>query len=265
MVYERFAIRGSKGELRRREVFSPTEKPRKKFSVKIKIPFVSYIKTFFYIVILIALLYFITMSSVFRIKQIESNNIKSTEISDYINKRLLGKNIILFFPGRFLNDLTEKYPIIEEAEIVRGLPNTIKITVKERKQLLVWCADKCFELDTRGQAYQEISRPSDKMVLNDRSSISGKIGDQLVPERFIDFYLKVIDELEKMNLQISDSYIQDTTFKLVLKTSEGWEIIFDTSGSLNNQIDALKQIIEKNRPDIKEYVDLRVEGVGYIK
>jgi hypothetical protein len=39
----------------------------------------------------------------------------------------------------------------------------------------------------------------------------------------------------------------------------------DSSASLKNQISALKQVIEKNRPDIKEYVDVRVEGFVYIK
>lgn len=265
MVYERFTIKNENARLRKREIFSKTEQRRKVFSIKLKIPFLNYIKTFFYIFIIIFILYFLLMSPVFKIKQVEIENAKSTEISDYITKNLLGKNIIILFPGKFLKELTNEFPIIEEAQVVRGLPSSIRVSIKERKRLLVWCSGKCFELDIRGQAYQEIPRPSDKLVLNDRSNIEGEVGDQLVPDRFIDFYLKLIEELEQIGIGISDSFIDDTTFKLTVKTLDGYEIIFDTSGSLANQIDALKQIIEKNKTDIKEYVDLRVEGVGYIK
>ena len=171
----------------------------------------------------------------------------------------------MFSPGKYLRNLSTEYPIIEEAKIVRGLPSTIKIDVAERKQLLVWCSNKCFEVDTRGFAYQEIPMPTDKLFLSDRSNIESKTGQQLVSERFIDFYLKSIDEMDKLGLKISESYIEDTTFKLIFKTSDGWNAIFDTSESLTNQIDALRQVLDKNRSDVKEYVDLRVAGVVYIK
>ena len=48
-------------------------------------------------------------------------------------------------------------------------------------------------------------------------------------------------------------------------TVEGWQAILDSSSSLQNQISALAQVVKNNRADLKEYVDVRVEGVAYIK
>lgn len=265
MAYERFPIKGAGRDLKGGLAFSATQKQKKKVSVKIKIPFLPYLRGLFYLAILLAIIYFVFFGSIFRIKNVEINGVKSTEISDYLNRELVGRNIILFSPGRFLKTLSSKYPIVEEAKIIRGLPSTVKIDLSERKQLLVWCSVKCFEIDTRGFAYQEISTPSDKLYVNDKANIDNKVGDQVVSQRFIDFYLKAAEELDKLGLKPSQSYVQDTTFKLVFKTQDGWEAIFDTSESLANQIDALRQVLEKNRSDIKEYVDLRVEGVAYIK
>lgn len=265
MVHEHDQSKKLRGDLRKREIFSATEKPSRRIKIRIKVPFLSHLKVFFYIVILLAIFYFLIFSQIFKIKNVEIDGVKSIEISDYINRSLLDKNIILFSPGSFLDNLSKNYPIVQEARIVRGLPSTVRVAVEERKQLLVWCTSKCFDIDTHGFAYQEIQRPADQIVLTDKSNIGIKVGDQVASERFIDFYLKAIDELEGIGLKAGESYIEDTTFKLTFKTSEGWNVIFDTSESLATQVDALKQVLEKNRSDIKEYVDVRVEGAAYIK
>lgn len=265
MVFERKKTGGAILDYRKREIFSSTQRPKRKIRISFRIPFLPYIKTAFYVCILLAVFYFLVFSQVFSIKNVEIEGAKSVEMSDYINKNLLGKNIIVLAPGKFLSSLTEEYPIIEEANIVRGLPSTVRVSVTERKQLLIWCSLKCFEIDTKGVAYQETERPKDKIFLTDKSNIEISSGQQVASENFIDFYLKAADQLDQMELNPTESYIEDTTFKLIFKTKDGWNVIFDTSESLDNQIEALKQVLEKNRSDIKEYVDVRVEGVAYIK
>jgi len=56
-----------------------------------------------------------------------------------------------------------------------------------------------------------------------------------------------------------------STFKITFTTDKKWNIITDSSYSLKNQISALEQVLKNNRADIHEYVDVRVEGVAYIK
>ena len=225
-----------------------------------------FLKSLFYLLLAVAILYFIFFSGFFRIRDVEVEGIKSPEIADYLHQTLIGKNILLLRTGAYLRTLSVKFPILEEARIERGLPYTVRMIVSERKQILIWCSkEKCWEVDNYGYAYQEIPRPSDKIVLNDESGMPIKSGDKIASVQFIRFFMQAIDEIEKLGITISEARIQETTFKVNFKTSEGWEAIFDSSASLKNQISALRQVLERNRNDIHEYVDLRVEGTAFIK
>lgn len=254
-----------KSEFKKKEILFKTERGSTRSARGDRAPVFAQIKNLFYILLILAFVYFFVFSSIFKIKDIDAISIESPEIYDRIALDLLGKNIIFFRVGDYLKKITSDFPIIEEIRIVRGLPSTLRIEVKERDTMLLWCAQKCFEIDNRGVAYKEAERGGEQIVLFDKSGIEIRIGDRLASKRFIDFYFKATSDLDQNGIKISEAYIEDTTFKLVLKTSEGWSIILDTSASLDNQIFALKQILENNRSDISDYVDLRVEGVGYLK
>jgi len=253
----------TKAAARRPEIVSRTEKSVRKLNIFG--PVLGILRTVFYLAILAAVIYLIFFSSIFKIKNVEISGVKSSEISDYLEKSLTGKNIILFLPGKYLGGLTTQFPIVQQVRIVRGLPNSVKVYVEERRQQLVWCSDKCFEIDNNGLAYQEIARPQNLVVVVDQDNLELKVGDRVISQDFIYFFLHAVDEIEKLGLKVSEADIKDTTFRLSFKTTEGWDIIFDTSASLENQVSALKQTVLNNRSDIHEYVDLRVEGVAYIK
>lgn len=223
------------------------------------------LRSIFYLALFLAGIYLIFISNVFKITNVEIDGIKSVEISDYAKRTLYGQNIFLIRPGTYLDDLSAKFPILEQAGIVRGLPSTIKITAKERKQVMVWCSLNCYEVDNRGYVYQEVPRPLDLVVLLDGKNLPVKIGDQVTSPDVISFYLTAIDRIEELGLKVAEAGVDETTFKISFKTSENWSIIMDTSASLKNQISALSQTLEKTRADIHEYVDLRVEGLVYIK
>jgi len=223
------------------------------------------LKTVFYLAVLFLLIYLIFFSSFFRIKNIDMDGIKSVEVSDYLQHTLIGKNILIFIPSTYLNTLTTKFPILEQAQLVRGLPSTIKIIAKERKQVLVWCSDSCFNIDNHGYAYESSTTTNGEIPLNDKSQIKVNLGDRVSSPEFINFYLNALERLQEMGLKITEGRIEETSFKLYFRTSENYDIIFDTSQSLNEQLNALKQVLDKNRSDIKEYVDLRVNGIVYVK
>lgn len=224
------------------------------------------LRMIFYIGLIIGAIYLFFFSQVFNIKNVEIEGVKSVEISDYLNGTLMGRNIILLRTGKYLDELTTKFPVLEEARIVRGLPSTIKVEIGERRQILVWCQEKCFEVDLYGYAYQEIPNPPEGVIaIKDGASTKYKVGDKIVSADYIAFFLSALDRIEESGLQVKEASVDQTVFKLTFTTGEGWKIILDPSESLSNQMLALKQILEKNRSDIKEYADLRVEGLAYIK
>jgi len=245
---------------RRPEIIDRTEKRQSHNAVNLR-P----LKYIYYFILAGAIVYVVFFSSIFKIKTVETEGVKSVEIADYINISLTGRNILFFMPGKYLGELSKKFPVLSEARIVRGLPSTIKIVLSERKQVLVWCSTSCVEVDSFGFAYQEVPRPTDKIVLDDKTGVPVKVGDRVVSTQFISFYLSTLEELDKMNIKIIETRVDETTFKVNFKTSENWEIIIDSSESQKNQLSALKQVLETNRADVKEYVDVRVPGTVFVK
>ena len=224
------------------------------------------LRSIFYILLIVGAIYLFFFSQVFNIKNVVIEGVKSIEISDYLKGTLTGKNIILLRTGKYLDELTLRFPVLEEAKIVRGLPSTVRIVVGERRQVLIWCQQTCFEVDLYGYAYQEIpAAPEGKIAIKDSAGTKYKVGDKIVSADYIAFFLSALDKVEANGLEVKEAGVNQTVFKLTFTTSEGWKIILDPSESLSNQTFALKQILEKNRGDIKEYVDLRVEGLAYIK
>lgn len=250
---------------RKQEILSRThQKESRSIRPAIKLVY-KFFKNTVYVVLFVAGIYTVFFSDYFKIKYIEPNGIKSPEISDYLSQSLKGRNILLFSPGFYVKSLAKKFPILREARIVRGLPNTIKIIASERKQVLTWCSIECYNVDNYGYAYEKVEKPLDRIVLNDLSTIKINQNDQLASAEFIDMYLSYLEEFDQLGVKIKESEILDTTFSVNYITQEGWKIKIDTNQDMKNQTYALKQVLEKNKTDIKEYVDLRIPAVAYIK
>ncbi|MFH1855487.1 MAG: hypothetical protein ABH810_03750 [bacterium] len=246
---------------KRPEIIRQTEKDKRSKSFSLK-PLVSV----FYIIVGVAVCYFLFFSGVFSIKKIEISGIKSMEISDYMKQQLIGRNILLLRTGKFLYDSQRKFPSLSEVRLVRGLPETVKLVAKERNQVMIICSlENCFQVDNYGYAYQKIPKPKDKVVLNDKKNIKINEGERVVSESFIAFFLDALDEMNHLGLKVKSAEMEETTFKITFVTKDGFNIITDSSYSLKNQISALTQVIEKSKGDIHEYIDVRVEGVAYIK
>jgi len=260
-----FKPRGEEGTSRfakRPEIISRTqEQKKKKFSINFR-P----LKNFLYLVVIIFVFYVVFFSSYFKIKSIEIDGVKSVEISDYLHRTLVGKNIVLFQTGSYLRDLVKEFPVLAEANIVRGLPNTIKVNVSERDQVLIWCnAAGCFNIDTYGYAYEKVEKPTDKVVLIDDGNVEVKDGARVTTPQFIAFFLDAIKQLDASGIKVKEARISETTFKVAFVTQDGWQAIFDSSSSLVNQVSSVVQVVKDNRADLKEYVDVRVQGIAYIK
>lgn len=219
-----------------------------------------------YLIVFIAVIYFVFFSGVFKIKNISVENVKSVEIEDYVNMTLRGKNILFMLPGRYLQELTKNFPVLEEARIVRGLPNMVRVILDEREQKFIWCNAKgCFEVDNNGYIFEQTKSTKRGVILRDLSNVEINQLEQVASKQFIGFFISALEKIKETGVVVTEAQIEQTTFKIDFVTKDGWKVIMDTSSSLENQIFALKQVVEKNKADIKEYVDVRVEGVAFVK
>ena len=155
--------------------------------------------------------------------------------------------------------------MLQEVRVVRALPNRVEVNGSERESALVWCSKDCYKMDPSGYVYEKVDKPQDKTFIQEAQSVDIMIGQKVAAEKFIIFYVNCVSELNKMGIQIKSADVSDMTYNLSFQSGEGWRIIFDTSQSLDNQLDVLKQVLSTNKADVHEYVNLGVEGQAYLK
>ncbi len=141
--------------------------------------------------------------------------------------------------------------------------------IRERK------INKCFYIDKEGIIYKESPLMSGSLVLNIYSTKNESVnfGTKVTSPEMIDFILAAKEELAKIKTAyglfpvVADFEIIGIE-DLRVRTSEGWQIYFNPTYSVDPQIKNLEMVldkeIEENRANL-EYIDLRIEGRAYYR
>lgn len=192
--------------------------------------------------------------------------------------KLFGKTNIFLVPRSFFEyDLPKKFPIISTVQILRELPNTLRISVREKIPVVVLASGSAyFSVDPDGYAFEEISQ--DRMANNkypiirdERKDAKISIGAQVLSTEVIAMMHNIVKQLpDRFALNIDEITIPAIgTQEIHVHTNEGWILVLDASRSLDNQFAVLskifvEQIDEKKRP-LLSYVDLRAPGKAFYK
>jgi len=230
------------------------------------------IKFILFIVFIGAIVWFVLLSDYFKIKNIEINGSLNPEVKAEIDK-FIGKNIFIFQPGKIKDDLSKKQSSIESMEIFRGIPDTIKVQVNVREPAIGWKShDDIYFVDLGGIIFElkdnEKYVSGDKKIpfIEDTKNIEVVEGAPIVTGEFVQFVLKLTNSLKKdFNIEVKSLKVAETTFQIEIETDQNFKIIIGSSINLDNQMKALKRVLEEKREEIKEYVDLRIEGRVYYK
>lgn len=218
---------------------------------------------------LAALGWWLFYSNFFRIKNIEISGTLNEEVKQEIEK-FRGKNILLFSITQLDKKLFTSQSSIEELNIIKGIPNTIKVEVLVRRPQIRWkTQDKIYFIDEQGIAFN-LEGPNeelDKLVLvEDSRNLKIELGKKVLARDFVEFVKELPTKIsESTQKEIENIKINETTLHLEIQLRNSFRILFDTTGNLDEQIYLLKKIKEAHESDIKEYVDLRVEGKAYYK
>jgi len=236
-----------------------------------------FIKVLLLVAVIILLGYFVYYSSFFQVDSIEVEGGELVERSkleqlayDYLARE---KNNIWLFDSYSLKQLVrDRFPVINKVVIQKGIPDTVKIIVYERKPKLVWVSDnQKYLVDDQGFAfinlndYQEKKNQLQKKLIKiiDRSNLTVENNQRLVSKDWVDFVFQLDKRLlNDFNLPPKKYYITETAFDLYIVTEIG-EIIFDTNQSIGEQLSALKTTRETVKKNIFDYLDLRINGWVY--
>lgn len=214
-------------------------------------------------------LWLLFYSPYFKIKDVivEGNSLVPAE--KIATDGVIGKNIFRFDSEAAKNRIIKTAPIIEDVEIFRGIPNAVKIVVLERAPTVVWQSGENFYLiDEKGIVDKQIASAeySELIHVVDRKNMKVNIGSQVVGKDFINFLKQIKEKFSaSTNINPTGYYVEETTFDLYTQTDANFYIKFDTTRKAEKQLEDLKNIIVAYRPNIKEYVDVRINGWAYYK
>ncbi len=180
--------------------------------------------------------------------------------------------------GNLENSLTSQFRKIKKVSVVKKFPDTLEITLQERKALLVLCSgEKCFLIDENGTAYSEANFDSPEITQNhlikifDRNPDDIRIGDTVIERLYVQYVSALSVTLQGIGVAIDNEYWTPSLVadEIDVKISNGGELYFSTQFPLETAIKTLNIVLKKELIRIQQsdvaYIDLRTENKVFYK
>jgi hypothetical protein len=262
--YSRMKSRGF-GQFRNPSLYNSRKKPeRKKFRFSFAI-----FKLFVFVAVLCVAGYYLFLSPLFVVKEIIVEGANLVSKDDIINAIPKNQNLLLMDTKKIINNIVLSHPEVSDVQIFRGLPDAIKIIVLEKDGSIVWQSGEIkYLVSTQGEVARQIvgEEGANLPVVVDKRSVPVVAGQRIVSANFIVFVKNVYDSFFiETNIKPTHFEINETTFDVNLFTEAGFYVKMNSLRSSKKQIDNLKLVLASKRPDIREYVDLRIDGWAYYK
>lgn len=232
---------------------------------QIKKPVPKFVKYFIFILaIIVGLAYVLFFSSVFTIKNIATEGSPSDETLTYLDQ-FKGRNIFMIRAKEIASVVEEKNTQFKTVDVSLGIPSTLRVIFTERLPVAVWQTNgKNYLLDENAIVFTQTDAvDKDLMIVVDNKNIEVKPPVQISSSNFIDFLKNVNSKIGQLGMKISKFEIGETTFQVDAMTDKNIKIIFDTTRSVSDQMDAAEKTYKEKKDEIKQYMDVRVEGKVY--
>lgn len=240
---------------------APLEKPSFSFDINdLSLPLL--------IVALGLLFWFVFLSPFFKVKYIFVEGEISRDVTEIL-KNLKGKNIFLLRVSKFEKNLEKQEPRVKGLHLVKGIPDTLRLKLEERSQVLAWQTQgEVYLLDKEGVVFSKpnLEEAQNLLPVVDRRNLPVNLGQKVVASYFVEFTRRLLEEVPfRTSQKIKSLAVDETTFTLEATLDSKIKAIFDINTSLDNQVSALAQVLQNQGGDIKEYADVRVEGKVFYK
>jgi len=216
------------------------------------------------LVILSGLVYVLFFSSIFTVKSINTEGNPSDETLTYLDQ-FKGKNIFMIRAKEIASVVKEKNTQFKTVDVSLGIPSTFRVIFEERLPVVVWQTNgKNYLLDENAIAFKQVDTPSqDLITIVDNKNIEVNPPVQIASSNFIDFLKSVNSKMGQLDMKIVKFEVGETTFQVDAVTDKNIKIIFDTTRSVTDQMDAAEKTYKEKKDEIKQYMDVRVEGKVY--
>ena len=239
------------------------------------------------LVFISAAVYSLFYSGIFAISSFEISDYKDIDkgqidglINGYLSKRLLlgliarQSNFLLISSENLGNEIKGVFTEIKDLEFDAGLfKNSLKVSFEKRETAGVWCfvkSEKCFFFDPEGYLFKEAEKNKLDLAVIDENSPSD-IRESIEDRQLFQKIIEAGNALEALDfIAYSSFYVPENSFNdFWIKTSEGWNIYLDKKTNVQEQIIALKELLDKKisleKRSKLQYMDLRIQGRIYYK
>jgi len=234
------------------------------------------------LIIILTICYFIFFYSGFQIKNVVvSGNakVKSEDLQALVwsnahtglislwNIKISSSSIFLVDENKINKAILDKFPIIENVQVNKNLPQTVIIGIVERKPIGAFCTstNQCFLIDNNGVAFEQLDIPPAGVTIVRQTAGDARIftGEEIISQNIMTAISKIQRSL-KDNFQIDlKEALITSPVRLNIKTSENWQIYFDLSAGydIDAQLAKLNLLLDEGitagTRDNLEYIDLR--------
>jgi cell division septal protein FtsQ len=206
-----------------------------------------------------------------------NTSIKTSEIKNLIIEKttkklfdiggfkLISKSIFITDTPSVVKEVLQKFSSIEKLYLNRALPQTIVVQVIERKPIGVYCDSdgQCFLIDRSGVVFEESTDNIEGYFIVRQLADNKRVfvGESAISKTIMDYIYKIQKLIqEKFQINLVEALIAGPA-RINIKTSENWQIYFDSSVDISPQLIKLellltKEISLKQRNNLK-YIDLR--------
>jgi len=224
---------------------------------------------------------FILFSDYFQIKNIQiSGNSKVSNadldnlVRNYVKSKILflpTESIFLVNPEKVKSAILDSYPDIGTVSLSRKMPNSLSLTIEERKPEAVFNNQGAyFLIDKKGVAFETASTAADFLKIESSTPVKElKLGNQAINEQELGKIMEIETALENdLRIPITTATIISTE-RLNIKTAAGWDIYFNPQTDISWQIQKLKLALEKQITPAQqsklEYIELRFGNQVYFR
>ncbi len=200
------------------------------------------------------------------------SNLRSPEITQEVHASLGSwqqSNLLTMDAGTLESALQRLDPMIKSISVQRSWPHGVSVSVILKQPSLGWSSgNQTYLLDRDGTVISALPAGSTLPVVVDGSNLPVKLGDRVTSSRFVDFTTSVTNGLPALGVKATTLAVKETTFDLYVNTNKGYQLVFDTTRPVAQQLADLKTILVSlaaQKRTAVEYIDLRIDGKAYYK
>ncbi len=206
---------------------------------------------------------------VWRLKTVELLGDKNSAVEKELNS-LLGQSIFSAVVSRLI-DRTQNSLIVADFDCRRGLPATLRCTLKLRTAQIIWrTGEALYLVDRRGVPFAPQTTAEPELVsIEDTQQQPVKLGTVIASPEIIKQYQRLVELLKARQLTVKTLQLNESLYQVTAVVErEGKQPIkglFLLSGDISSQVEIFAGTLASKGESITERIDVRVPGYVYTK